>query len=233
MLKYKLDSLEGLDEGQQELYKQEGNVYVLQVDGVDTGSEDVSGLKAKVEELLTEKKTSEAKAREAEEAKQRALDEAAAEKARKAGDIEALEQSWQKKFEEQQAVLDQQSKERAEDAIGRAAMGISGKLADGVNQENLEVFVRQRLRYEDGEVKVTDEKGNLTISTVDQLTEEFRANERFASLVTGSKASGSGATTQQGNTGGADKTATRSQFDAMDQNERFSFAKEGGKVIND
>lgn len=234
MLKYKLDSLEGIEEGQQGLYRQEGDAFVLEIDGLDPEKgADISGLKSKVEELLSEKKASETKAKEAEAAQKAAQAAVEDERARKAGDIESLESSWQKRFDEQQAMIDGQAAKTAEGAVRSTAMGIAAKLAEGANQQNLEVFIRERLRFEDDQVKVTDESGNLTISTLDQLTEEFRANDRFASMVTGSKANGGGAATQLSNNGGADKTATRSSFEAMSHPERAAFAKDGGKVIND
>ena len=67
-LQFKLDaeSFETLDEGLKENYKQEGNVYLLDVDGIDNS--DVSGLKAKVEQLLSEKKETVRKAAEQAEA---------------------------------------------------------------------------------------------------------------------------------------------------------------------
>lgn len=234
MLKYKLETLDGIDEAQQGLYRQEGEVFVLEIDGLDPEKgADVSGLKSKVEELLSEKKASETKAREAEEARQAAQAAIEEERARKAGDIESLEKSWAKRFEDQQAIIDGQAAKTANAAVKSAAMGIAAKLAVGANQQNLEVFIRERLRYEDDQVKVTDESGSLTIASIDQLTEEFRANDRFASLVTGSQANGGGAASQQGTNGGADKTATRSSFEAMSHPERAAFAKDGGKVIND
>ena len=59
-------------------------------------SEDVSGLKKKVEELLAEKKAAEAKRKESEAAARKAAEEAA----RKSGDVESLEKSWREKLEQ-------------------------------------------------------------------------------------------------------------------------------------
>lgn len=57
-------------------------------------SDDVSGLKKKVDELLAEKKAADSKRKEAEEAARKAAEEAA----RKSGDVGALEKSWADKF---------------------------------------------------------------------------------------------------------------------------------------
>src|SRR5262245_31544373 len=95
MLKFKLDSLDGLTEDQKKLYEKKGDKFVLKVEGVEDGG-DVVGLKKKVEDLLTEtaglkkeikeKNDAEAAAREAERVTK---EEAAAKK----GDVEALRKS--------------------------------------------------------------------------------------------------------------------------------------------
>ncbi|MCZ7176060.1 hypothetical protein NK362_24315, partial [Salmonella enterica] len=60
-LKFQLDSLEGVDEATQAMYVEKGGKYVLNIDGLPA-QEDVTGLKAKVDELLGEKKAAEKKA---------------------------------------------------------------------------------------------------------------------------------------------------------------------------
>lgn len=65
-LKFQLDSLEGVDEAIQSLYVEKDGKFVLGIDGLPQ-QEDVTGLKAKVEELLGEKKAAEKARREAEE----------------------------------------------------------------------------------------------------------------------------------------------------------------------
>ncbi len=66
-LKYQLDTLDGLDDSVKSLYTEKEGKFVLGIEGLPQ-PEDVSGLKAKVDELLGEKKAAEKKAREAEEA---------------------------------------------------------------------------------------------------------------------------------------------------------------------
>ena len=56
MFKYQLDSLDGLDEGARAFYEEKDGKFQLKVEGIPQG-EDVSGLKAKIDELLSEKKT--------------------------------------------------------------------------------------------------------------------------------------------------------------------------------
>ena len=89
MLKYQIDASEaqGLDEVTQSLYEQQGDNYVLRVDGLPKPqAEDVTGLKRKVDELLTEKKAAQQKALEAQEEAKREAEE----KLKKANDYEQL-----------------------------------------------------------------------------------------------------------------------------------------------
>ena len=65
-LKYQLDTLDGLDDSVKSLYTEKEGKFVLGIEGLPQPEEE-SGLKAKVDELLGEKKLAEKKAREAEE----------------------------------------------------------------------------------------------------------------------------------------------------------------------
>jgi hypothetical protein len=211
-LKYKLESLDGLSDEIKSCYEEKDGVFILiPPEGMPQG-EDVTGLKAKVDELLNEKKAEAEKARTATEAARQAAEDAAKEK----GDFEALSKSYKEKIESLEAQIEQGKKEANQKEIERQSVIIAAGLAEGANQEILSTFIGQRLRMEDGELKVTDEKGNLTISTVDQLTDEFKNNAKFASLITASKASGSGASGAQGGDGGS----SGKKFSEMNEKER-------------
>ncbi len=56
MLKFQLDTLEGVDESVRAFYTEKDGKYVLGIEGLPQPA-DVSGLKSKVEELLAEKKS--------------------------------------------------------------------------------------------------------------------------------------------------------------------------------
>lgn len=188
MLKYKLENLDGLTDEQKTMYQEKDGAFYLQVEGMPQG-EDVTGLKNKLDQLLNEKKQASDLAKsEAEKARQ-AQEDAAKEK----GDFEALANSYKEKI----ASLENEKKELSEISakkeIARQASLIAADLSEGPNQEILSTFIEQRLRLEGDELKVTDDKGNLTISTVDQLKEEFKTNPKFGALVIASKASGGGA----------------------------------------
>jgi len=93
-MKYLIDkaAFDALDPALQALYKQQGDNYVLVIEGLPQ-PEDTAGLKAKVEQLLAEKKTEAEKRKQAEEEARIAAEEAA----RKSGDTEALDRSWNEK----------------------------------------------------------------------------------------------------------------------------------------
>ena len=99
-LKFQLDSLEGVEESIQGLYVEKDGKFVLGIEGLPQ-QEDVTGLKAKVEELLGEKKAAEKARREAEEKARAEAEEAA----RKSGNVEELEKSWSEKYNRREAEL--------------------------------------------------------------------------------------------------------------------------------
>lgn len=197
-LKYKLDSLDGLSDEMKAFYEEKDGVFVLQQpEGMPQG-EDVTGLKNKIDELLAEKKAAADKAREEAEKRRQTEEDAAREK----GDFEALANSYKQKIESLEKVIQEKDEQAGKKEVERQSVMIAAELAEGSNQEILATFIERRLRLDGDELKVTDEKGNLTISTVDQLKDEFRNNPKFGALVIGSKGSGSGAS-ENDNTGGA------------------------------
>lgn len=209
MLKYKLENLDGLTDEQKAMYQEKDGAFYLQIEGMPQ-SEDVTGLKNKLDQLLSEKKQAADAAKTEAEKRRQAEEDAAREK----GDFEALAESYKQKI----AALENEKKELTETSakkeIARQASLIAADLAEGPNQEILSTFIERRLRLEGDELKVTDDKGNLTISTVDQLKEEFKTNPKFGALVIASKASGGGAH-GAGNGGGAAK-----KFSELNEKER-------------
>ena len=69
MLQYKVENIDDLDESHRGLYEQSDDGYVLKVAGIPQASEDLSGLKNKVQQLMDEAKAAKAKAREIEQQK--------------------------------------------------------------------------------------------------------------------------------------------------------------------
>ena len=68
-LQYAVEDLEGLDEAVQSLYEQDGDRYILRVEGIPQ-PEDTSGLKSKVQQLMDEAKDAKRRAKELESQKQ-------------------------------------------------------------------------------------------------------------------------------------------------------------------
>lgn len=186
----------------------------------------VLAMQGKANELLDETKKAKNKAREEAAAKELAeLD-----KARKSGDYEQMLKSSEEKRAELEDKLKELNTKVGSEKTKRAAMKIAAELADGSNAELLSEFVSRRIKYTDEGVKVTTESGELTVSTLDQLKQEFEVSDKYRSLLRGNKASGGGAAgAGSGATSG--KTITRNQFDALSNKDKF--IADGGKVINE
>lgn len=210
MLKFQLDTLEGVDEAVRALYTEKDGKFVLGIEGLPQ-QEDVTGLKAKVDELLGEKKLAEKKAREAEELARTEREEAA----RKSGNVEELEKSWSEKFNRREAelngLLEQErgtlSTQIRDLTVGRTATDIASALAIPGSAKALLPHIERRLSVEqrDGKpvVVVLDQQGKLSAATLDELKAEFANDTAFAPLIAGSKASGGGAAGAGGGGGAA------------------------------
>lgn len=196
MLDYQRDSLDGLDEGARAFYEEKDGKFQLKVNGIPQG-EDVSGLKAKIDELLGEKKTEAEKRKQAEDAARKAAEEAA----RKNGDVEALENSWKEKLgKREQELLDQLNGYEGQVkslTVGRAATDLAAELAVQGSAKALLPHIQARLSMDirDGKptVVVLDANGKPSAATLAELKAEFANDPAFAPLIVGTNASGSGA----------------------------------------
>jgi hypothetical protein len=167
---------------------------------------DIQKLKAKNTELITEQREAKriaaetiAKAAEAEDAAKNASEAAKLEAAKKSGDIEGLTKSFEAQLaEERGRTATEREKTVAMEKMNEDAAinSIVDKMAFELGKESAEVLkphIKARLRYEDGKTQVTDGNGALTISSLDDLTTEFKNNPAFASVIVGSQAGGGGA----------------------------------------
>lgn len=194
-LKYQLTAEEyaQLDEAKQALYALQGDVYICQIEGLPQ-PEDVTGLKRKNEELLAEKRASDERRRAAEEEARRKEEERLAAE----GNFKQLYESSQTKtaeWEQRYSQLEQSIHQRD---INLAATRIATAIADGDNADILKEFIAKRLKVAEGQVRVTDDSGNLTVSALADLQREFETSPRYASLVRGSQAGGGGAAPKSG-----------------------------------
>jgi len=156
-------------------------------------------VKSKNEELLTE-------AKQAKEAKRKAEAEAAAQaeaKAKADGDHEQLYKSSEAA---RLALQADHEKLKADIADGKrkvAADKIAHQLADGTNAELLAEFILKRVGYSEDQIKVLDQTGALTVSSLDDLENEFRNDARYAALLKGNQSSGGSATGGSNGSGAA------------------------------
>ena len=155
--------------------------------------DEVEKLRKHSETLLAEKKA-ETEKRKAEQAEKDAL---AQEQARKKGDFETLEKQYQDKIAKLEAEIVERDKQRDSDLVKSEALKLASSLSDNEhNQEILQMLIEKRLTAENGQIKVVDDLGNATISTIADLKNEISTSGKFDSLITGTKASGVGATGQ-------------------------------------
>lgn len=194
MLKFKIDNdtHSELDDALKPFYEQVGDEFQLKVDGApDTG--EVERLKAHNEKLIGEKRQRDEAARQAEAERERIEQEAA----KKNGDFESLEKSYQEKLAESQARIEQMTREREQSVISSSSQKLASELSnDTNNQELLQTFIKSRLTIIDGQVKVTDGDGNVSANTLTDLATEFKSSGKYDSLLTGTDASGTGGSGQ-------------------------------------
>jgi DNA repair exonuclease SbcCD ATPase subunit len=204
-------------------------------DGDKGSAEDAAKLKQHIETLQSDlakvkdhnKTLFEERKRDQEKARQ-----AAEEAARKGGDVEALEKSWQEKL----AKAQESAKERIgqlEGTVskltrGQTATTIANELAVKGSAKALLPHIEARLvteHTEDGAiVRVLDQNGKPSAMSLDELKEEFRKDAAFAPLLAGSKASGSGGSAQSAAGGGV--TIKRADLEAKTPKERARFFKQ-------
>lgn len=217
------DEFSKLPEALQESYKADGDNYVLDLDGIDDHPS-VAGLKKKNAELLGETK--------AEREKREALEKSQAE-AEKAAAVEKGE--FKKLYEKALSDLEAEKKTNSDFRsnieqrdIKAGATKIAGALTKDTGRLGvLTDLASKHTKFDNGEIVY--EIGGVRVDS-DKLTAHLKTEYPF--LADGSQASGGGAA---GDGGGAPsgKQVTRSQFDQMSQSDRSTFAKAGGKVVDD
>ncbi len=234
-LKYEIDTLDGLDDNVKALYQKAGDKFRLIVDGLPKG-EDVAGLKAKVDELLAEKKEANARAKAAEEAARKAAEEAA----RKSGDTEALDKSWAAKFAAREAelaaIVDAKTRAITAMTVDSTAIRLAADLAGELGTTDVLLpHIARRLAVEERDgvfvAAVRDVHGKPSAATIDELKTEFANNPAFSRVIAGSKATGGGADGKPGG-GATQKTITRAQYEALTPADGMAHTKAGGLITD-
>jgi len=180
-------------------YVEDGDGFRLDIDG----DEDTGALKRAKDRESQLRKEAETKLREAQEQ----LDALGNDDARKKGDIQTLEKSWQSKLDKQ--------KEEYEGRLGKLTTHTQKQLVDNVATQLaakisnapalLLPHIKARLQADfEGDAPITrilDKDGKPSAMSLDELQAEFVANKDFSAIITASKASG-GAGKPSNNSGG-------------------------------
>ncbi len=199
------------------------------MDDIEKMRAEIGAMRVHQAELLAETKRAKAAQRDAEEAARNVT----AANAKSSGDFEELHASSEA---ERKQLLTQMAELKdgiAREKTAAAALRISQDLADGHNVGLLSQFVSQRLQYTDDGLKTTNVNGELTASTVDDLKNEFKNNEKYASLLRGNQASGGGAPGGKNSGGSAGPNEMdRTDFANAAPAARMSFIKGGGTVTD-
>lgn len=184
------EDYESLPEVIQNEYTEKDGSYVLDVSGI----EDTGALKRAKEHEKTARKEAEKRARLAENKVLEFQDEAS----RKAGDVEALEKSWQGKLETREAELlaklEAKDKYIGQQLVDNVALQIATEISKSPSLilPHIKSRLTADLDSENPVTKVLDANNQLSALTIDELKQEFIANKDFAPIIIGSKASGSG-----------------------------------------
>ena len=191
-------------------------------------AQEVSGLKSKNDELLAEKK---AMKRAKEEADAKARDEKERQ-AKEDGQFKELYESQKNEADVLRQKIDEMNNQVSLQKVQTEAAKVASSLTKDVSKARLlEERLSQRLTLMDGEIRVTDESGQLTVSSIEDLV--LSVKNDFPFLVDGSQATGGGATRSQGRAEADVKEMSRSQFDELSQKDRAIFVRGKGKIVND
>lgn len=183
-------------------YVEDGEGYRLDVDG----DEDTGALKRAKDREAQLRKDAEKKAKELEDK----LAEISGDDARKRGDIETLEKSWQSKLdkqrEEYEGRVSKLTSHTQKQLVDNVALNIATKISTAPSLILPHIKARLQADFEGDEPKtrVLDKDGKPSALTVDELANEFVANKDFSAIIVGSKASGGAGKSSQ-NGGGAPK----------------------------
>ena len=111
----------------------------------------------------------------------------------------------------------------------------SSKLASSLTKDVMKAKIleqqfSQRLQIVDGELRVVDDRGQLTVQTLNDLTKSIK--ESYPFLTDGSLATGGSATRSQSRADVSKKEITRSEFNALNHYDRAKYLREGGQFTD-
>lgn len=174
-------------------YVADGDDFKLDISGDD--AEDTGALKRAKDREAQLRRDAEKKAKELQEQ----LDAVTDGDARKKGDIETLEKSWQKKEGETKAAYDARIAKLEGHIKTTLVDNVASKLAAEISTSpalilpHIKARLMADLEGDEPTTKVLDKTGKASTTTLDDLRKEFVDNKDFAGIIRASKASGGGA----------------------------------------
>lgn len=190
--------------------------------------QEIAGLKSKNDELLAEKKAIQ-KAKEEADAKARDERE---KQAQENGQYKELYESQKAENDSLGVRLKEMMENQQRQTIKSEALRLASTLTKDVQKAKLlEKEISQRLTLVDNEIRVTDDKGQLTVSSLDDLSAKIKTEYSF--LVDGIQSQGGGATRSIGGASVEVQEMSRSQFDELSQKDRALFVRGKGKIVNE
>ena len=194
-------------------------------------------LEAKKEELLTEKKAVSQKAREAQEA----ADKARLEAIEKGGNVEDIQKAYEERLNKEREQMQGEFGGKLsafESAFkGQFVNGIVSELFESDAQDIAKTVVSQRIGVDTSGNEpvpiILGDDGKPSALSLTEYKQNLTADAGLSRLLKGSQSRGAGPLNQGNSGGAASQTVKRSKFDGMSQPERSSFIKQGGKVVED
>ena len=164
-------------------------------------ADEVAGLKANNEALLSEKKEAARKAKEAEEARQRAHQESL----KNAGKMDEFEKTIRSQYEPVLQEKEQRYVTLASRVLGSERKAVLGSfVGDFITPEAVDIlapFVKTEFEGEDVVTKFVGSDGNVITTDPEQFRKYLREHKAFSHLIKANAASGGGAAGGKG--GGA------------------------------
>lgn len=162
----------------------------------------------------------------------KAADKAAMEAAKKSGDVDAVEKSWNEKYstlENEKTQASQRYERMIQNmTVGATASRLAAELAIPGSADVLLPHISARLAVEIKDdkpiVRVLDKDGNLSAMTIKELQAEFIANPMFAPIISGTKANGAGFKGGGWNGGNNMQLVTRAEYSSMSGDDKAKFA---------
>lgn len=178
MLKFEVDSLDGLEEGVKSLYEQKGERFRLKVDGIDDAKE----LKEALRKERDERKAAKDKLAEFEKAQQ----EGEAKRLEETQQFESLYKNTKGELEKKSLELDEFRRKIADKERSELATQLTGTLTrDTARAELLKKEAMQFIQHTADGVVISGPDGTMT---AEQLGKHLA--QRYPFLVDGNQASG-------------------------------------------